>query len=390
MAFDDNASATAAVDGQTNLMGSFQPQFRLALTRPRLSSSLYYSPGFTYSTDISGYNNSSHALGADFEYGLTRRWSVHFQNAFNLSTSPFQELQANAELPSSGLLESRNVSVLGANVRSTTEQSSADTTYLLGSHTSVGIGGTFSNLSYEALNATAKASVPGLSSRSWSTHAFYSHRLTSRYALGVQYIAQSNSSDLAQLSSQDDHFSSLSHAILGFWTVSFRPGVQLSVFAGPERLDISDSLKAIMFVNSTDAARLSFSGGASLTWQGEHNGLSSSFTQRVSDAGLSGGGAVNLRSAALQIQHQVTRRSSVNFFGNCVFASQIDPFSTVPLTDSASAGFGFTRTLTQQISLGLSAFRREIIGNARQSFGDRSHDVASVSLSYTFARPIGR
>src|SRR5205807_2785558 len=111
-------------------------------------------------------------------------------------------------------------------------------------------------------------------------------------------------------------------------------------------------------------SQLSYSAGSTLNWQGEHNGMSISFVQRLSDSGLSGGGAVSARTASLQMQHRITKESTISLTGNYVSNGQVDPLSVVPLANSASAGVTFTKVLTPRLSINFSALRQQFIGNA--------------------------
>lgn len=127
-----------------------------------------------------------------------------------------------------------------------------------------------------------------------------------------------------------------------------------------------------------------------MTWQGKHNGLSASFVQVVNDSGISGGGAANVRMANLQAQRQLSRKTTANVFANYVSNNQLGSVSTALLTDSVSAGAGLSRTLGPHLGISISAFRQQFIGAVMPALGQQSHDVASISLSYKFARPIGR
>jgi len=118
--------------------------------------------------------------------------------------------------------------------------------------------------------------------------------------------------------------------------------------------------------------------------------MSLNFVQRVNDPGVSAGGAVTMRTLSLDVQRHITKLSSVKVFGNYTSNSQLDPLSMVPLVDSAFAGLSFSKTITQHLSLQVSGTRQQFMGNNPFGFGQRSHDIASVSISYGLAAPIGR
>jgi len=387
-AFDDNATDPANVSkGQTNLTSAIQPQTTLSLDRGHMNSRFFYSPGFTYSSSISTYNSSSQTADVDVKYLFTKRLSLHFVNAFSLTTNPYETLQTNSDIPTLGVLNRPNESALGANIRNTTEQSQADLVYQLARHTSVGVGGTFTKLRYRAITSGNATNTTSLDSRGWSGHAFYSHEWTARYSYGIQYTAQNISSDATE-----GQFSSLSHQVLGFAAISFRPTIRLSVFAGPQLSEIDNNFVGLQS-RSQSLRRNSFAGGSTLSWQGEHSGMSASFVQQISDSGLNGGGSLLVRTLDLQTQRQLTSRLSVRLFGNYVSNNQLDPLSVLLLTDSALAGVGFAQSLTPHLTLNLSAQRQQLLGtagNTLQGYRQHSHDIGTVSLSYNLTRPIGR
>jgi len=383
--FDDNATApTNPVDGEVSFSSSIQPQARLAVTRSRWSTNLFYGPSFTYNPTVSGYNSASHAAGAEFDYHFTHRLSLSAQSGFSLSSNPFQSFQAGAQLPQSGVLNEGNFVTPGGDVRTRTEQSQADLVYLLGPHISAGIGGNFNGSQYR--NATHSTSVAAAvqNARSWSAHAFYSHQITRKYSFGIQYAARDSFSD-----SQFGQFSSLSHQVLGFVNIQVKPSIQLSVFAGPEFSSMDDNLAAPIPI-FLHFRRTSTAGGSTFSWRGEHNGLSLSFVQQVGDSGTNGAGSVVVRTASLGLQHQITRLSTIGLNGRYISNNSFDPLGQVALSDSATAGMSYSRVLTPRVTLQITGSREQFMGTAPLGFRQRSYDLATVSLSYTLQRPIGR
>lgn len=384
--FDDNAQNPNTLDQETNVVSTFQPHVLLAIERAGLSSTLLYNPSFSYSGKISSYTNNSQLIGADMTRRFTRRLSLQLREGYMLSMNPLESWQANTELPNPGILNRPNQSVVGANVRSTTNNSEADLTYLLDAHTSVGISGTFTTLEYSSIgNNAGSANDQSQNSRGWSGKAFYSHRLTAIYTVGFVYTAR-------HLSSQNSfgEFSSLSHQMLGLFTISLKPALNFSFFAGPEISQLDDTLFQVGLPLPSNASQSSFAGGATISWQAKRSGINASYIQQVGDAGLSGGGAVGVRTVTLGAQHQLTTRSTLRLNGTYTSNSQFDPLSTTPLRDSASAGITYSQRLTDRANIDFSILRQQFLGSPGAGFGLHSHDVAAVSLSYAWNRPIGR
>ena len=383
--FDDNVTnPTNPTRGEDNFSSTIQPQARLTLNRSRWNTGLYYGPSFTYSSNISSYNSTAHAAGADFEYHFTRRLSVISRNTFSLTSSPYESLQANAQLPDLGVLNRQNSNAVGTDVRSRVGQSQADMIYLLGPHTSVGIGGTFNASRTESLNTGLTADLKQ-NYRGWSGHGVYSHQQTKRYSFGVQYTARDSSSDATS-----GQFSSLSHQVLGFVNIAFRPSVQLSLFAGPELSGIDETLFGFATPLPINFHQSTFAGGSTLSWRGEHSGTNLSFVQQVGDSGLNGAGPVVVRTVNLDAQHRLNGLSTISLHGSYISNTQFERSSQLAMSDYAAAGVSLSRVLTQRLTLQISGVRQQLLGRAAVGFQQRSHDIASVSLSYTFQQPIGR
>ena len=384
--FDDNVQNPTTPNYGTNFISSLQPNLQLIVDRPAFSSLLVYNPNFSYSSDISSYSRSSHVGGADITHRFTRRLSLRLGENFTIASNPLETWQANHYLPAVGILNAPNSSTLGANVRSTTSDSKADLVYMLDAHTAVGFSGTFTALKYTSVGLDTSSYSLSQSSRGWSGSSFYSHRWTARYSTGVQYKAHllSSKNPIAL-------FSSLSHQGLGFFAISLKPTINISLFGGPEISQFDDTLSLpLLFPVAPHTTRVSFAGGASFDWQGKRGGMSASFVQQVSDAGLNGGGAVSAKTINVQAQHRLTKLSSVSFTGIYINNSQLDPLSISTLNNSASAGISYSRTLNSRINVGLSILRQQFLGNTTPGFGLHSHDIASIALSYSWNRPIGR
>ncbi|HWC15584.1 MAG TPA: hypothetical protein VG498_01145, partial [Terriglobales bacterium] len=350
-------------------------------------SRLFYGPGFTYSSEIRSFNSTSQAAGADIEYRFTKHLSMQLRDAFSLTRNPYDNWAASSELPNLGVLNRPNASAFASNTRNLTEQFQGELVCQLARHTQVGVGGTFSQLDYRTLAEGITKSTNSIESRIWSGNAFYGHQFSPHYSWAIQYTASNLSSQGTQ-----GQFFTLSHRVLGFFTISFSTKVQLSVFGGPQQSAFDDTPIGSPF-GVVHSSKMSASGGSTFTWEGEHSALSASFVQQVTDSGLNGGGALLARTANVQIHRRLASTLTFNVFGTYVGNNQLDPFSSVFLTDSASVGLGFTKVLTPHLTLSMSALRQQFMqttGVIANGFPQRSHELGMISLSYSFSRPIGR
>ena len=376
-AFDDNVQGSG---GKQNILTSIQPQLGLSLNRTRIASALYYSPSYAFSSNVASQSVSSQVGGGQITYLFSRRLSVNLRGSFVSTSNPIESINASLELPQLGVLQRPNDSFVGATVKQTFERVAGDLSYRLGQYTSAGVGGTFSNTNYRTLNDTQVGNEQARS-RAWSAYSFLSHRLTPRYTIGFDYAAE-------RFSSQQS-VSTMTHAPLGFVNIAVRPHLQLSVFAGPEFsfFQTSASGASVMLL---PARTLSLSYGSTLSWQGEKNGLSLSFSQRVSDSIESSVAAVKARTVNFRADRQLTKRTTLGLFTNYISNETLTSIAGGSVPDSVVGGIGLQRQITQNISAGISAFHQEFLSPSSVLSGLATHDVVSVSIGYNFARPIGR
>lgn len=377
-AFDDNAQGFS---GQSNITNSIQPEIELSLGRPRTKARFFYGPSYTFSTNVTSQRYTSQSAGFDSQHLFSRRLSVSIRAAYVDTSNPSQSVDAAQRLPQLGVLERPNDVFVGANVRQTSEELGSDLTYRTSQYTSVGIGGSFANAIYRTIAEQTDTLDESLRSQSWSAHMFVGHRFSPRYSVGVTYSAQ-------KFSSQQAPATTLTHSGLGYVTLSLTSHVQLSTFVGPELSEISGAAGQSSARYSATPFSLAY--GTTLQWQGERNGLTASFVQRVSDSIQSGTGAARARSVSFRADRQVTKRVSLDLFGNYCSNAPLEPALANSTPDSVTGGISISRPLTPAIAFGVSAFHQEFLSPISGLFGSSKHNVVSVSLSYTFVRPIGR
>lgn len=378
-AFDDNAQGSG---GKSNFTSLIQPQFGLAMNRPRLQANFYYSPGYTFSSTVASQSDISQSAGGQFQYLFSRRLSLSLRASFITTSNPLESVYANSVLPQVGVLERPTNPFVGARVHQTSELAGSDLVYRIAQYTSVGVGGSFSDSIYRTAFGEDNALNQSLRSQSWSAHSYISHRLSPIYNIGVDYSARN-------FSSQQSGTSTLTNTVLGFTTLSLSPHVQLSLFAGPEFSNIHDAGLGIS-VQRFEGQASSLSFGSTLYWQGERNGLGISFIQQVSDFSQTTGGAAQARTVNFTADRQLTRRIKLNAFTTYFTSAALGSFPAGLTPDSVIAGVGLSRPVTRSITANVSAFHQEFLSPGLSTFAYPTHNVVSVSLSYNLTRPIGR
>jgi hypothetical protein len=378
--FDDNAaSARGSVH---NITYSLQPHIGLDLSRPRFDSRFDYFSGFSYSSKhIPGYDTVSQSLGTTLKYRMTKRLALTLRDTFTLTSSPFDSLSANASFPQFGILDRPNTSIPGTTIPRRMEQAGADIGYRVDARSSIGLGGTYMQLKYDGTNADPLL-AGSQSSTTVAGNAYYSHQLTRRQSVSLRYTFQ-------KIDSLHGQAVTRAHSALPVYDLAFTPALNLSLFAGPQYSDSTQSpASALVSSGVLRSKRWSLAGGSSFSWTGRHNGFTASFVRQISDGG-GFGGSVRLESVSAQASHRLTRRSSINAFFNFNRNHELLRASSF---DYLSGGAGYSRTLLPNLSLTLSYWHLEQSGTTSlvPLFSEGSHNRAVLSLSYQFEKPLGR
>jgi hypothetical protein len=249
-------------------------------------------------------------------------------------------------------------------------------TYQFSLNGMIGASGTFSNLHYPD-----PTQVPGLyDSSSQAGLAFYSMRIAKRHYLGVTYGYQRLLSypTVGQNETQ-------THAAFLFYTVYPTKGFSISLFGGPQHSDTVQPLPLLPLRQWTPA------GGASLSWQGRLNSFALSYVHIVS----SGGGligAVQMDSATASVRQQLTKTLSGNVGGGY---AQNDVLGALLVGVTNGHSISGTASLQQQfgqhvaLQLGYTRLHQDYSNVAVLALTPNTNREF-VSLSYQFARPLGR
>jgi len=239
----------------------------------------------------------------------------------------------------------------------------------------VGASGTFMNLHYPN-----QAQVPGLGdSSSKGGSAFYNHRLSKMHYIGATYQYQMFLANptLGQSETQ-------SHSVFLFYTVYFKPTLSVAFYGGPQYSNTQQfGLPA--------ASSWSPGGGASMSWQGRLTSLALSCSRAInSGGGLAG--AVEATSASASLRRQLTRTLSASLGAGYADNSILDALPALNTSGHTISGnASVQRQFGQHLNLQAQYMR------LHQSYSDVAvlsavpdRNRESITISYQFARPLGR
>jgi hypothetical protein len=372
-----NSDATTGTNGQpiSDVSYSIWPTISLDQTRSRLHWVLNYSPGFTFYQKTSSLNQADQNLGVNLSYRLSPHVTLSVRDTFAKTSNVLNQPISDLASPVSGGVYVPNNSVIAPIADTLTNNANASITYQFSANGMVGASGTFTNLHYPN-----QAQVPGLSdSSSRGGSAFYNHRLSKMHYIGATYqyqwfLAYPNG---GQSETQ-------TQSVFLFYTVYFNPTFSVSFFGGPQY----SNTQQFGLPTSTS---WSPAGGASMSWQGKLTSFAASYSRSInSGGGLAG--AVVLSSASGSLRRQLTRMLSMSIGGS--YASN-DILDALPALNNGGQTISGNASVQRQIGEHFSLQAQYT--RLHQSYSEvaaissvPNRNLAMISISYQFSRPLGR
>jgi hypothetical protein len=353
---------------------SVWPSLALDESTPRMHWTTTYSPGFTFYQKTTSRNEADQNASIDVQYRLTQHVTVSFRDAFQKSSSVFNQPDPLAGNPVSGGAGAPAETVIAPLADSLRNTGNGGITYQFGPSSMVGANGTFTNLHYPD-----PSQVPGLyDSSSAGGSAFYNRRLSKKNYLGVMYQYQRL---LAYPTGSESE--TQTHGIVMFYTVYVTPSLSFSFSGGPQYA-ATTAPPSPAFQAWTPMATGSFG------WQGKHSSISASYSHMI-NAGSGLTGATHYDGGSVSLRQQVTRVLSAGVTGSYSNNKVLDSFlpgnggHTLAGTATVQRAFGQHMNL----SLGYTRLHQDYADVPLVSTNpDTNREF--VSISYQFTRPLGR
>jgi len=352
----------------------------------RSQLSFAYNPGFVWNQRIDPQTEINQNLDFNWQYRLREHLTARIHDHFVDQSTSFNQLNANPLQPAGNVLNQPNPSVITSLASELANITNVDLMDQIGEGTNIGVSGSFNKLNFRD---TGNSTTQLWNNESWSGQAFYSHHLSARHSVGVTYTLQK----IATFGQVQEHTQSQSVQL--FYTLNVKPGVTLSIFAGPDRSTTNDVLQlnlglGTIAINNT-VSRWLVDEGATFAWQGQKTSARINLIHHVTDGGgLTG--AVQLYSGIFDLRRQMSRTWTGDFalsYGNN------DPLSHTSGSafTSFSGTIGVERTLGEHVSV---ATRYGRYLQQSQEYGVTgtpnfwaNHNQAWVTVSYHFSRPLG-
>lgn len=374
-AYSDNVLGATSATPVSDISYSVWPTIALDETTSRLHTVLTYAPGFTFYQRTSAYNEMDQNLSLSVQYRLSPHVTVSARDGLQKSSNAFNQPDEGLAGAVSGATGDANDSVVAPLADRLSNTGNVGISYQFAANAMVGASGTFSNLHYPD-----PTEVPGLyDAASRSGSAFYSYRLAKEHYIGATYQYQELLSYPGATNETRTDGAFLFYTYYPSTTFSF------SLFGGPQYYsagpqEISSTLPVVAAAQSWSPA-----GGASVNWQSLHSSAAVSYLHSVSGGG---GliGAVELDSANASVRQQIRRNLSASFAG--AYANN-GVLAVAALGGHSVSG---SVSLQQQVGQHLSFQAGYTRLHQTYSFLAANPDTNRewISISYQFARPLGR
>ena len=391
-AYSDNVLSGSGTNPVSDVSYSIFPTIAIDQTTPRLHWILNYSPGFTIYQHTSSYDQADQNVAMNFQYRFSPHVTASLRESFQKTSNVFNQPDSLSGAVISGSAQPPAVAVIAPNADQLTNTATMQLTYQFSRNGMIGVAGAFTNLHYPN-----PAEVPGLyDSSSSGGSAFYNHRLSKMHYVGVTYQHSRILADPLNAPGETQTSTILAYpvnapsetqtnAILLFYTIYLKPTLSFSVSGGPQRYNVVQSPFPAYHSSSPALA-------ATMAWQTHRTNFAASYLRVVT----SGGGLVGAfhsNGANASGRWQLARTWGAGFVASYLITKDVTPSSFVsssgghtlsgtvsvqhPLSEYLNVGFGYTR-LHQSYS-GIP-----VISNAPNT------NREFISISYQFARPLGR
>jgi hypothetical protein len=354
------------------------PRIEIRQNRERWSLDFAYSPGITSNQNLSEQNQFAQNLSFASNYRLSPHVSLQLRDNFAVTNNLFSGLFGNTSGP--GPLQQSNASVITPLADSTSNNSGLSATYQFSASSLVGVSGNYYFVNYGSIAGTT-GTAGFINSRSPSAGGFYAHRFSNRHWLGATYMFQ-------QFMFNPGSRTTL-HGVLGFYSLTLGSHVTLSLWAGPQ-YSTTRFPQPSLGGASVLPSQWSPISGATIDWKGRHTTLHAGYSRQISD----GGGlaeAVDLQQADAEFSHRLAARWTAT--ARVAYARN-NPLhivsATAPLR-SLQANTGIEYRVTDNLGVSIA------YGRQQQTYeyvllpsATANQNRAWFSLSYIFARPLGR
>lgn len=384
-AYSDNVLGSTGPNSTpvSDVSYSVFPTLALDTTTTRLHWTLNYAPGFTFYQRTSSRNEQDQNASINLQYRLSPHVTFSAVDGFQKSSNVFNQPDLASAGAVSGGAQGGSFSVIAPIADQLHNSGTVGITYQFAANAMIGASGSFTNLHYPN-----QAQVPGLfDSETQGGSGFYAYRISAVHYLGVTYQYQRLLSFPTQGQNETQ-----TDAVFPFYVFSPSKRFSISMFGGPQYSDVGPQFVVGVSLPAPGSRSWTPAGGASMNWQGQFTSLAVSYSHLIaSGGGLIG--ATQTDAANMSIRQQVARALTASLSGGYSQNTVLDVPQSVAgstnghlISGTASLQRMFGEHLNVQ--LGYSRIHQTYNVAAISTTPDTNREF--VSLSYQFARPLGR
>ncbi len=375
-AYSDNVLASTSGAPVSDVSYSVWPTIALDQTTSRLHTTLTYAPGFTFYQRTSAYNQADQNFAADLRYRLSPHVTAWVHDGLQKTSNVFNSPEQGLDISVSGSPQALSNTIISPLADQLNNTGSVGITYQFSANAMVGANGAFSNLHY-----SNPSQVPGLyDGATRGGTAFYTFRITPQHYVGVTYQYQDLLAYPAQTTNETQ-----TDAALFFYSFYPTQRFSFSLFGGPQYYDASAQFNATGTLIAAPRQAWTPAAGASVNWQLQRSSVALGYFHTV-NGGSGLVGAVQLDSATASLRQQLTRNLSGTVSG--AYANNGILTANSPGGHSIIASAALQRQLGAHINAQAGYTRLHQDYTFFSANPDTNREW--ISISYEFARPLGR
>jgi len=385
-------TASSSTGSQENV-GSYTVAPNIAITehRPRISFTLQYAPGYTYSPQTG--NELTQTSLDQLQYRITEKLTLQLGERYLRMNSWFTGLDINPTATTGNVIQQPNESILTTQTVQTNSLSTLNLVYQASDSTVFGMGASFSTGNFS--NVQVALNQPLFNSNSGTGSVYVQHRVHGNNWLGVTGTFQRIVTSGQAKEGADNP------SIQIFYTFAPSVNTSMSLFAGPSyftsQAETDISLFGVLIPVTIPSKGWGAQGGATVGWRGQRTGVNAKYLHRVSDGGgLSG--AVRSDSASGNFRRQLSQRWTANtslLYGKNTSESILYGGTFKMISGTASLNW----LMSDRFSMVFSYARDHIDSSYDNLLGSIAAPATTaqtiddnrawVSISYHITRPLG-
>jgi hypothetical protein len=372
-AYDNNVEPGATAKPVSDVSYLILSTFSLDQSTPRTRRTFSYNPGFTLYEPTSALNAVNQNATVNYQYRLSPHARISVRDSFLQASNVFDEPYGGV----SGSTQAPVAAVVAPFAKQLSNAASGGLSYQFSMNGMIGASGTSSIFSYP--DPAQAVGLPS-SSNSRGGSAFYNLRLSSAQYIGMTYQYSYMLESLVNAPSE-----TRTHTLNFFYTLFLKDALSLSVSGGPQHFNV---------VQSPLPASASWTPAvtASVGWQRSQTNLAASYSRTVSGAGGLVG-AFHATSANANASWRLARAWTAGAAASYTTQRNVLPAFVAP----GQGGRSIQGTVSVQHPMGEHFTAGFGYAHIHQNFGGVAvisdapdSDREYISISYQFARPLGR